>query len=69
MTVTKRNLMAAIAKADDDAVIYIDNGIDSMECRAVTFVESHALPENEDVSKDEVGSFLPDGSIVLRLAN
>jgi hypothetical protein len=68
MTVTKRDLMRALKKADDDAVIYIDNGIDSIECRAVTFIEVHALPENEHVSTDEVGSFLPDGSVVLRLS-
>ena len=69
MTVTKRILMAVLAKADDDAIIYIDNGTDSMECRRAEFVESHALPENEHISSQSDCSFVADGSVVLRLSN
>lgn len=68
MTVTKREILKALEKADLDAVVYVDNGIDCTECRAVAFVASHALPENEHVSTKPDASYVEDGSIVLRLA-
>ena len=75
MTVTKRILMEALARVDDDDVIFVDNGVDCMECRAVTVM----LPANgspaarmalcESVSGMEDGVMPPDYSIILRLTN
>jgi hypothetical protein len=68
MTVTKREIMKALAHADDDAVIYIDNGIDCIECRAVEWVENAQLPQYDHVSTKENVECVEDGSIVLRLS-
>jgi len=68
MTVTKRNLMAALAGVDDNTTILIDNGIDSMECRHVTVVRSSSA-DNPEVSHREDGTPVEAGAIVLRLAN
>ena len=67
MTLTKRQLMKALEKADDDAVIFVDNGIDCQECIWVEFVASHAASEKAHISTQEDASFIPDGSVVLRI--
>ena len=75
MTVTKQALMKALAQVDDLDVIYIDNGIDCMECRGITVMRpANGSPKArmdlyESVSGLEDGQMVPDGSIVLRLAN
>lgn len=71
MTVTKRDILKALAQVDDDAVIFIDDGIDSIECRGVTVMNPNTMPEDDfdDISTQPDGAYVPDGSVVLRLAN
>lgn len=65
MTVTKRAFLEATKNADIDAVIYIDTGVDSIECRSVEVVDAPSV--RDDISTDEHSSIIPDGSIVMRL--
>lgn len=67
MTVTKRQLLKALEGADDDAVIFVDNGVDCLECRSVERVTCAALLEFEHISTQADASFVPDGSVVLRI--
>lgn len=69
MTITKRHLLDALDSAPDDAVIFIDDGIDSIECRSVTVADPENRPDIEELSTQPDGSFVPDYSVVLRLAN
>lgn len=67
MTVTKRILLQAIENAGMDDVIYVDNGVDCVECRSVEVITDD--PEKHThVSTDALGMRPLPGSIVLREA-
>ncbi len=63
MTVTKRIFLEATESAGMDDVIFMDNGHDSIECRAIEVTKAGAC---DHISTQTDGNEVPDGSIVLR---
>ncbi len=62
MTMTKRQMMPLLAQMEDDGVIYVDNGVDSVECKGAVVVGS---PADASISTNEEDEPLPGGSLVL----
>ena len=67
MTVTKRHLKALIDQMSDMDVVYVDNGIDSVECIGITVIREES--DYQGISTQTDGSPVPVGSLVLRAAN
>jgi hypothetical protein len=61
-------LLASLKPEDLLDTVYVDNGVDSIDCRAVEIVKNHDTPEQEHISTQSNCELLPEGSLVLRLA-